>query len=260
MITMLGDWPVYARLSLAFIVALVAFPAAGMAASAVRNSARKSSKLELLDTTVVTFGAELARIGFLTAALILVLTLAGVQSTSVAAVLGAVTLAIGLALQGTLANVAAGVLIFIFAPYRVGEFVEIGTKQGQVKLLSLFTTELESAQGLLYVVANSLVMAQPITNFTRNPDRRIDVDITLDWNTDTRIAMQAALGAMSKDMQLNDARPPVAIIKTLTDKGPVLSLQFWTSSHHSAELSFQAAAKVHAALQSAGIKSANASA
>jgi small conductance mechanosensitive channel len=258
MITMLADWPVYARFSVAFIVALVAFPAAGMAASAVRKSARKSSKLELVDTTVVTFAAELARIGFLAAALILVLTLAGVQSTSVAAVLGAVTLAIGLALQGTLANVAAGVLIFVFAPYRVGEFVEIGTKQGQVKLLSLFTTELESAHGLLIVVANAQVMAQPITNFTRNPHRRIDVDITLDWNTDTNIAIQAALGAMSGDTQLSDTRPLVAIIKTLTDKGPVLSLQMWTSSLNSTELSFQAAVKVHAALRNAGIKGASA--
>lgn len=260
MITMLADWPVYARFGVAFIVALVAFPAAGMAARAVRKSARKSSNLDLIDTTVVTFGAELARIGFLVAALILVLTLAGVQSTSVAAVLGAVTLAIGLALQATLANVAAGALIFVFAPYRVGEFVEIGTKQGQVKLLSLFTTELESAQGILFVIANAQVMAQPITNFTRNPLRRTDLDITLDWNTDTDIAMQVALGAVSGDMGVIDTRPPIAIIKTLTDKGPILSLQMWTSSQNSAELSFQAAAKVHSAMRQAGIKSANAGA
>ena len=93
---MTADWPFFARVGIAFVVALIAFPVAGLAASAVRSAARKSAKLKVVDRTVVTFGAELVRVGFLITALILVLTLAGVESTSVAAVLGAATLAIGL--------------------------------------------------------------------------------------------------------------------------------------------------------------------
>jgi small conductance mechanosensitive channel len=258
MMTLLAEWPPYARVGVAIVVGLIAFPAAGWAASAVRKSARTSSQLKLVDSTVVTFGAELARVGFLIAALILVLTLAGVESTSVAAVLGAATLAIGLAMQATLANVAAGVLIFVFAPYRVGEFVEIAGKQGSVKLLSLFTTELESLQGLSFVLANAQVMAQPITNYTRNPNRRVDLEVTLDWNTDTALATKLALDAILGDARLLETSPPVAIIKSLTDKGPVLSLQAWTNTGDSATLGSDMAARVHAALRNAGIKAGQA--
>ncbi len=257
---MTADWPLIARIGIAFTVALVAFPAAGVAAGMVRNAARKSAKLRVVDRTVVTFGAELVRVAFIIAALILVLTLAGVEPTSVAAVLGAATLAIGLALQATLANVAAGVLIFIFAPYRVGEFVEIAGKQGQVKLLSLFTTELESAQGLSIVLANAQVMTQPLTNFTRNSSRRVDIDVTLDWESDTQMAIDAALTTIKDDARLSDKTPPSAIIKALTDKGPILSVRLWCSPADSAELGFDAAAKIHAALRAAGIKSAQAGA
>lgn len=256
MIPLTADWPLLARVGLAFIVALIAFPAAGLAASMVRNAARKSARLKVVDRTVVTFGAELVRVGFLIAALVLVLTLAGVESTSVAAVLGAATLAVGLALQATLANVAAGVLIFVFAPYRVGEFVEIAGKQGQVKLLSLFTTELESVQGLSIVLANAQVMTQPVTNFSRNTNRRVDIDVTLAWDSDAQIAVNAAHGAIQGDSRLSETPAPVVIVKSLSEKGPVLSVRMWTHPAHSAQLGFDAAAKIHTALREVGIKGA----
>jgi small conductance mechanosensitive channel len=256
MIALTADWPFFARLGLAFIVALIAFPAASLAAKAVRSAARKSAKVAVIDTTLVTFGAELARVGFLICALVLVLSLAGVQSTSLAAVLGAATLAIGLALQATLANVAAGVLIFIFSPYRVGEFVEIVGKQGTVKLLSLFTTELESATGISFVLANAQVMTQPLTNFTRNGHARVDVDVILDWASDTDLACRVSLAAIGDDPRLINKSAPVAIIKSLTEKGPALSVRMWTMPSNSAELGFESAGKIHAALRDAGITGA----
>jgi small conductance mechanosensitive channel len=259
MITLTADWPLLARVGVAFLVAMIAFPAAGLAASAVRKAARKSTRVRAIDPTVATFGAELVRILFLICALVLVLSLAGVQSTSLAAVLGAATLAIGLAMQATLANVAAGVLIFIFAPYRVGEYVEIAGRQGNVKLLSLFTTELESPTGLSFVVANAQVMAQPITNFTRNPVRRVDVDVTLHWSSDTQIAIKAALDAIAPDSRFLPDRAPIAIIKGVNDKGPQLSVRMWATPQDSDTLGFDAAAKIHAALKNAGIRSAEAS-
>ena len=256
MITLTADWPLIARVGVGFGVALIAFPLAGFAAQAVRRAARKSSRVQVIDTTVVTFGAELVRVGFLIGALILVMTLAGVEPTSVATVLGAATLAVGLALQGTLANVAAGVLIFIFAPYRVGEYVEIVGKQGTVKLLSLFTTELESINGLSFVLANAQIMIQPVTNFSRNPNRRVDVDVALDWDSDTDVATKAALDAIAEDPRLNSNMPASAIIRALTEKGPVLSVRMWTTPAASTDLGFDAAAKIHQALRTAGIKNA----
>jgi small conductance mechanosensitive channel len=255
MISLTADWPLIARLGVAFAVALVAFPAAGLAARVVRKAARKGSRLEAIDPTVATFGAELVRVLFLICALVLVLSLAGVQSTSLAAVLGAATLAIGLAMQATLANVAAGVLIFIFAPYRVGEFVEIAGKQGQVKLLSLFTTELESPTGLGFVLANAQVMMQPITNFTRNSVRRVDVDVTLHWTTDTDLAVKLARDAVLGDVRYLQGREPVALIKGISDKGPQLSVRMWTTPQDSDGVAMDATAKIHAALRNGGMRS-----
>jgi small conductance mechanosensitive channel len=258
MMSLTADWPLLARVGIALLVALVAFPLAGLAASAVRKAARKSTRLEGVDPTVATFGAELVRVLFLIGALVLVLSLAGVEPTSLAAVLGAATLAIGLALQATLANVAAGVLIFVFAPFRVGEFVEIAGRQGTVKLLSLFTTELESPTGIGYVVSNTQVMTQPITNFSRNPLRRVDVDVTLHWSTDTALATKVAKDAVGGDSRLLSEREPVAIIKGMTDKGPQLSVRMWTTQAESDAVGFDATAKIHAALRNAGIRSADA--
>jgi small conductance mechanosensitive channel len=254
MIELPAEWPSFVRVGLAFGVALVAFPLAGLAARGVRSAAQKTARVNAVDTTIITFGAELARIGFLIGALILVLTLAGVQSSSVAAVLGAATLAIGLALQATLSNVAAGVLIFIFAPYRVGESVEIMDRQGRVKLLSLFTTELESAQGCSIVLSNARIMLQPITNFTRNGKRRVDLDIILNWETDTTVAVKVAADTFSTLKKVTKAPVPTAVISALTDKGPVLSVRIWTTPQDSLELGFEAAGKLHAALRDAGIK------
>jgi small conductance mechanosensitive channel len=254
MITLTADWPIFARVGVALLVALVAFPIAGFAANAVRKAASKSAKLEVIDKTVVSFGAELVRVGFLIAALILVLILAGVESTSVAAVLGAATLAVGLALQATLANVAAGVLIFIFRPFRVGEYVEVASKQGVVKLLSLFTTELETINGLSVVLANAQIMAQPMTNYTRNPNRRVDVDITLDWDTNTDTAIAIALAAIQNDPRLSPSQAPIGLIKSISDKGPVLSVRLWTKTSDSAELGFSASRAIHRALQEAGVR------
>jgi small conductance mechanosensitive channel len=260
MISLTTEWPLMARVGVAFAVALVAFPAASLAARAVRKAARKSTRVEAIDPTVVTFGAEFVRVALLICALVLVLSLAGVQTTSLAAVLGAATLAVGLAMQATLANVAAGVLIFVFSPYRVGEQVEIVGRQGQVKLLSLFTTELEAPNGVGYVIANAQVMLQPIMNFSRNGKRRVDLDVTLHWSTDTAKALSLARNALGNDTRIDAAKPPVFLIKGMSDKGPQLSVRLWTTPAHYDDLVSDAAAKLHTALQSGGIRSAEAGA
>ena len=115
---MAGPW----RFAVAVGVAALAFPTAAWLAQRMRSAARKRLGMEGVDATVGVFAAEAARLAVLIGALVLVLTVAGVEPTSVAAVLGAATLAVGLALQTTLANVAAGLLIIVFRLYRVNDF------------------------------------------------------------------------------------------------------------------------------------------
>jgi small conductance mechanosensitive channel len=256
MIDIPADWPAWSRFALAVGVALVAFPVAGFAANAIRKGARKSAGLRHADITLITFAAEAARIGLLVGALTMVLAIAGVEPTSVAAVLGAATLAIGLALQQTLANVAAGVLILLFRPFEVGEFVDVAGRQGSVRTLGLFTTELTTIQGLKLVVPNGQIFTQPITNHTRNPARRVDIDVTLAWGSDAAEACRLALAVVRADPRVAASPAAEALVIKLHDKGPLVSIRAWTTPGDAARLGFDLAAGVHAAWREAGIHGA----
>jgi small conductance mechanosensitive channel len=253
MLTLAADWPLIARFGFAFLVALIAFPLASLAAGAVRRAARGSANMAHMDTTVVTFAAELARVVFLIGAIILVLTLAGVEPNSVAAVIGAATLAIGLALQGTLANVAAGLLIVIFRPYRIGDSVELAAKRGLVRLISLFTTEIETFNGLAVIIPNAHIMSQPMINYSRNPRRRIDVDILLHWDTDTAVACQLLKDLYENDPRLTPEDRVDVVVKALVDKGPVLSFRLTIGQKHADAMALELPGKLHRALRAANI-------
>lgn len=244
------------RLTLAALVAAVAFPSASYVAGLVRKGARRTASMKAVDTTLATFIAEVARIGLLVAAATLVLTLAGVEPTSVATVLGAATLAVGLALQQTLANVAAGVLILLFRPFQVGEFVEIAGRQGIVRAVGLFTTEVSTLQGVKVVVPNGQTFSQPITNYSRNPTRRADLDLTLEWDTDTALAVAAVTAAVATLPQVASDPPASILVSKLTDLGPILSVRAWTATASVVELAPALAVAVHHALREAGISAA----
>lgn len=127
-----------------------------------------------LDDTLFTFLGNLARYAVLAFGLVFVLNRFGVQTASIIAVIGAAGLAIGLALQGTLSNIAAGVMIIIFRPFNKGQFVEVAGKMGTVRDISIFTTELASLDNVQHVIPNSEVWGRVITNFSAYPTRRIE--------------------------------------------------------------------------------------
>jgi small conductance mechanosensitive channel len=137
-----------------------------------------------LDLTLKPLIASLIRYIILIFTIILVLGQFGVQTTSLIAVLGAAGLAIGLALQGTLSNVAAGVMLLVLRPFRVGHFIQAGGVSGTVREIGLFTTLL-TARDLLYIsVPNSAVWSGVITNYTREPLRRINFNLPIDFMND----------------------------------------------------------------------------
>jgi small conductance mechanosensitive channel len=247
------------RIALAIGVGLLAFPIAGWLALAVRRVARRARDVEGIDATLTGFLAEIVRIGILIGALVLVLTLAGVEPTSVATVLGAATLAIGLALQSTLSNVAAGVLIILFHIYRVGDLVEVTGRRGIVRMVSLFFTEIVTPQNHKITIPNNQVLAGPVWNLSAMDKRRVDIDVTLAWDTDTEAAAKLAKGCVGRDARvLKDPEGPVARVMRLTDKGPVLSLQVWALASEAPQLGLDLPGKLHAALREGGVKSAEA--
>lgn len=137
-----------------------------------------------IDSTVADFLSALVRYGILAFTLIAVLSRVGVQTASVIAVLGAAGLAVGLALQGSLANFAAGVLLVIFRPFRTGEWVDLGGVSGSVTQVQIFSTTLRTSDGKIIVVPNGKIIAGNIINSSREPDRRTEIIVGVAYDAD----------------------------------------------------------------------------
>lgn len=137
-----------------------------------------------IDTTVADFLAALVRYGIIAFTLIAVLSRIGVQTASVIAVLGAAGLAVGLALQGSLSNFAAGVLLVMFRPFRTGEFVDLGGVSGTVTQVQIFSTTMRTSDGKIIVVPNGKIIAGNIINSSREPDRRTEIIVGVAYDAD----------------------------------------------------------------------------
>jgi small conductance mechanosensitive channel len=147
----------------AIIIVLVGWALARMAERAMRSSLQRSPHM---DPIVTGFLGSAARYAALLVTFLIVIQLIGIQATSLVAVLGAASLAIGLALQGTLSNVAGGVMLLIFRPFHVGDEIEVEGKRGEVVALNLFTTEMVSKDNAQIIMPNGKVWGVPLTNFS----------------------------------------------------------------------------------------------
>lgn len=165
-----GDVERWAGLSLmygvnfggALVVAIIGWWIAGTVERAVKRALSSNR----IDETLANFLASLSRYAVLILVFLIILQLIGVQATSLIAVIGAASLAIGLALQGTLSNMAAGVMLLLFRPYRLTDDIEVAGKRGLVRDLSLFVTELESEGSVQVLIPNGQIWNAPIVNFT----------------------------------------------------------------------------------------------
>jgi len=172
-------------------------------AGAIRSFIRKAAlKSERIDDTLGGFFASLAYYGILAVVWIAVLTRFGVQTTSLVAALGAATLAIGLALQGTLSNLAAGVMIVFFRPYKLGDFVEAGGVMGTVQEISLFTTTMTTPDNKTIIAPNGQIWGGVITNFSTAETRRVDITYSIDYADDIDKAMNVIRAVYEADARV----------------------------------------------------------
>lgn len=174
------------------IVAAIAIIIVGMIiARVISNAVNRVLRARHIDATVADFLSALVRYGIIAFTIIAALGRVGVQTASVIAVLGAAGLAVGLALQGSLSNLAAGVLLVTFRPFRTGEFVDLGGVMGTVQNVQIFSTTLKSADGKIVVVPNGKIIAGNIVNFSREPIRRNEfiIGVAYDADVDRVIAL-----------------------------------------------------------------------
>lgn len=162
--------------------------------------------------------------------IIAVLAQFGVQTASIIAVLGAAGLAIGLALQGTLQNIAAGTMLLVLRPFRNGDYITAGSAvAGTVEEIGLFTTTLTNADGIYVCVPNNQIWGQPITNFSRNATRRMEITVGIGLSDDLDAAMQALRNHVGNDQRVLKAPAPEIMVKQVSDSAIIVNVRVWAS-------------------------------
>lgn len=180
------------------------------------------------DAILQSFVGSMTRYGVMVIGIVAVLQQLGIRTTSVIAVLGAASLAIGLALQGGLSNVAAGVMILLLRPYRVGDRVEIAGKVGRVRGLDLFMTRLTDLDNLLVFIPNSKAFGDLIINYTMPENRRIVMDFNIDFQDDLDFALDLLIACAKDDPRIVADPAPWAKVTSLNDSTVTVTLRAWT--------------------------------
>ena len=209
----------------AIVLLIIGWTVAGWARRGVRHALERVPRM---DETLKPFLAKLVWYVIMAFVLVAVLNQFGVQTTSVIAILGAAGLAIGLALQGTLANVASGVMLLFLRPFNIGDYVDAGGIAGTVVEIGLFNTEIKTRKGLCLIVPNKIIWESPITNFSRNPTRRFDITVGISYGDDVNGATDLLMGLLTGDERILDDPEPLAVVEELGDSAVIINLRAWT--------------------------------
>lgn len=224
---MAGDFAVNLIIALTILVATV-FAARWVSGVTRRTLSRVRGFRH--DQTVLSFAVQVVRVVVYVIGLIAVLQRLGVQTTSIIAVLGAASLAVGLALQGTLSNVAAGVLLLVLRPYKVGDVIDIGGVAGSVQRLDLFTTQMSNANNHKIVVPNAKVLGDVILNLSGQKTRRIEIHFTVGYGENLNAARAVLAGVAESHDKVLDDPPPWTGVTGLLDSAVQITLQAWVKS------------------------------
>ena len=221
---MAGDLAV--NLSIALVILVATVVGAKWASRITRRTLSKVRGFRH-DPTVLSFVVQVVRVVVYIVGFIAVLQRLGVQTTSIIAVLGAASLAVGLALQGTLSNVAAGVLLLVLRPYKVGDVIDVGGASGTVQRLDLFTTQMSNANNHKIVVPNSRVLNEVIINLTGQKTRRIEILFTVGYGDDLTQARQVLRAVAERHEKVLADPPPWSGVTGLLDSAVQVTLQAW---------------------------------
>lgn len=195
-----------------------------------KGTKQQLEKSKRVDATLTGFFSNLVKYVVLALVGIAVLNQFGVQTTSLIAIFGAGALAIGLALQGTLSNIAAGVMLLIFRPFNVGQYIEAGGKAGTVKELSLFTTELATPDNVQIILPNSSVWGAAVTNYSHHETRRVDWTIRISYDDNIGKAFDAARRVISGDDRILAEPEAAVVVSELADSSVNITIRVWVKA------------------------------
>ncbi|MBE0377672.1 MULTISPECIES: mechanosensitive ion channel family protein [Pseudoalteromonas] len=236
------------------ILTLFILIAASIGSKLIRRAVRKGVyRLSKQDEIITKLLTTLSGYIIYLIALVIILDLFGVNTASLVALVGAAGLAIGLALKDTLSNVAAGVMLLFLKPLKKSEFVEVSGNSGSVTDLGLFTTELETADGIFISLPNSTVWASAIKNFSRNAKRRMDITIGISYGDSIEDGLAALRELAAEESRIITTPEPQYLVHTLADSSVNLQLRAWVPTPDYWDIYWKTQRKVKERVESKGI-------
>lgn len=233
--------------------AIAIFVVGRMVAKWVRSFLCRGLEGKGVDATLIPFLSGVAYWLLLAGVVIAALDLLGAQPTGFVAVLGAAGLAVGLAMQGTLSNFAAGVMLLLFRPFRTGDFVEVGGTKGSVQTISLFTTTLHSPDNVKIIVPNGDVFGQTIHNYSANDTRRIDLVVGVDYGDDLALAKSTLTTILGEtEGVLSDPAPIVEVLE-LGASSVDFAVRPWVRNEDYWPVRFELTRKIKEDVEAAGL-------
>ena len=202
---------------------IIGFWLSSKASSIVR---KQMSTLQRVDKTLAPILASIIRYAGFILTLVVALGQFGVQTTSIIAVLGAAGLAIGLALQGTLSNVASGIMLLLLRPFSVGDWIETNSISGTVREIGLFATQIDTFDNIYITVPNSSIWSATIINNSRHQIRRMDLDIGIGYNSDLN-KVEKALITLTKDKRILSDPEPQFLVVDYADSAILVRLRLY---------------------------------
>ena len=212
-----------------------------------------SKKSPHLDETLFKFLASIAKFVVMAFTFIAVLNRFGVETTSIVALLGAAGLAVGLALQGAMSNMAAGVMLMLFRPYKVGDFVDAAGKFGNVEEVSLFTTVLQTFDNQQIIIPNGKIWGEQIINHSHHPVRGVDMKFNVAYGDDTDKARDVIMGVLNNHPHIKQDPAPFVEVETLSERSVEFLVRPFTDGAHYFDVVYSVPEQIKKALGKAGM-------
>ncbi len=211
-------------------IAVAIFYIGKLVVSLIVRGMRKVMRRQEVDKTLETFVCNLVRMALMVVVVIAAISQVGIETTSFIAIFGAAGLAVGLALQGSLSNFAAGVLIVLFRPYRVGDFVEAAGIAGVVEQVQILTTVLKTGDNKQIIVPNGQIMDSIITNYSANDKRRVDMVVGVSYDDDLDKVRATLEELISAEDRILDEPAPTIAVSELADSSVNFVVRPWVNT------------------------------
>lgn len=223
-------WSLVQTFGFNLIVALVIFVVGRWVARIVSNTAAKLMNKRAVDVTLISFVRNLVYVGLLVVVVLAALSHMGIETTSFVAIIGAAGLAIGLALQGSLSNFAAGILMIIFRPFKVGDIIEAAGTRGTVQEIQIFTTKLHTPDSKTVIIPNAKLTSDIITNFSTTGKRRVDLVFGIGYDDDIDQAKEILNALATEHPKVHKEPAPVVAVLEQGDSSINICVRPWVNT------------------------------